>query len=35
MQQVESGFTLIAKENKAERTGESDIRYSDEEKELG
>ena len=29
------GLTLMAKEKKAERTGESNSRYPEEEKELG
>ena len=35
LQQVELGVALMAKENKAERTGEGNIRYPEEEKELG
>ena len=35
LRQVESGVALMAKENKAERTGESTNQYPDEEKELG
>ena len=35
LRQSRTNVTLKAKENKAERTGESIIRYPDEETELG